>query len=76
MKVNWHWSRNGQRLSRLDLSNASGDLMRVAGVGDGFGGVEVGGACPRSVNACTSCCKISLESVGLVLDMGADTGVK
>ncbi len=39
---------------------------------DGVGGMEVGGACPRSISACMSCCKVSLESVGLVLDTGAD----
>src|SRR5258708_1204507 len=50
--------------------------MWVVGVDGGAGGVEAGGACPRSVSACTSCCRISPESVGLVLDMGADTGVK
>src|SRR5258705_173940 len=50
--------------------------MQVAGVDGGARGVEAGGACPRSVNACTSCCRISPESVGLVLDMGADTGVE
>src|SRR5260370_21172545 len=50
--------------------------MRVAGVDGGAGGVEAGGARPRSVNACTSCCRISPESVGLVLDTGADTGVE
>ena len=42
----------------------------------GAGGVEAGGAHPRSVSTCTSCCRISPESVGLVLDMGADTGVE
>src|SRR5258705_11165103 len=50
--------------------------MWVAGVDDGAGGVEAGGAHPRSVSTCTSCCRISPESVGLVLDMGADTGVE
>src|SRR5258707_12334182 len=50
--------------------------MWVVGVDGGARGVEAGGACPRSVSACTSCCRISPESVGLVLDMGADTGVK
>src|SRR5258708_8237548 len=50
--------------------------MQVGGVDGGGGGVEAGGARPRSVNACTSCCRISPESVGLVLDMGADTGVE
>src|SRR5260370_35674501 len=73
---NRHWSRNGWRSSGLDPSNASGDLMRVVGVGDGVGGVDVGGARPRSVSTCTSCCNISLESVGLVLDTGADPGVE
>ena len=38
--------------------------------------MEVGGTCPSSVSACTSCCKISLESIGLVLDMGADSRVE
>src|SRR5258706_4214280 len=42
----------------------------------GVGGVDVGGAHPRSVSTCTSCCNISLESVGLVLDTGADPGVE
>ncbi len=50
--------------------------MWVAGVGDGVGGVDIGGAHPRSDSACTSCCNISLESVGLVLDTGADPGVE
>src|SRR5258705_4783586 len=50
--------------------------MWVAGVDDGAGGVEAGGANPRSISTCTSCCRISPESVGLVLDMGADTGVE
>src|SRR5258708_38670873 len=50
--------------------------MRVVGVGDGVGCVVVGGACPRSDSACTSCCNISPESVGLVLDTGADPGVE
>src|SRR5258708_31374834 len=49
--------------------------MWVAGVDGGAGGVEAGGAHPRSISACTSC-RISPESVGLVLDTGADTGVK
>src|SRR5258707_2047981 len=39
----------------------SGDLMRVAGVEDGARGVEAGGAHPRSVSACTNCCRISPE---------------
>ena len=55
---------------------ASGDLIQVAGVEDGAGVVGVGGAHPRSVSACTSCCRTSPESVGLVLDMGADPRVK
>ncbi len=50
--------------------------MQVAGVGDGVGGVDIGGAHPRSVSACTSCCNISPELVGLVLDTGADPGVE
>src|SRR5258708_16244931 len=50
--------------------------MQVAGVDGGAGGVEAGGAHPRSVSACTSCCRISPESVGLVLNTGADTGVE
>ncbi len=50
--------------------------MWVVGVDGGAGGVEAGGAHPRSISACTSCCRISPESVGLVLDTGADTGVK
>src|SRR5258708_27336507 len=50
--------------------------MQVAGVDGGAGGVEAGGAHPRSINACTSCCRISPESVGLVLDRGADGGVE
>src|SRR5258708_12519916 len=76
LKGNLHWSRNGQRSSGLDLLNASGDLMQVVGVGDGVRGVDVGGACPRSDSTCTSCCNISPESVGLVLDTGADPGVE
>ncbi len=54
----------------------SGDLMRVAGVEDGARGVETGGAHPRSVSTCTNCCRISPELVGLVLDTGAEPGVK
>ncbi len=50
--------------------------MWVVGVDGGARGVEAGGACPRSISAWTSCCRIYPESVGLVLDMGADTGVK
>src|SRR5258706_15771946 len=50
--------------------------MQVAGVGDGVRGVDVGGAHPRRDSACTSCCNISLELVGLVLDTGADPGVE
>src|SRR5258708_36116485 len=50
--------------------------MQVVGVDGGAGGVEAGGAHPRSITTCTSCCGISPEPVGLVLDMGADTGVK
>src|SRR5258707_3679648 len=50
--------------------------MQVAGVDGGAGSVEAGGAHPRSVSTCTSSCRLSPESVGLVLDMGADTGVK
>src|SRR5258708_21720424 len=50
--------------------------MEVGGVDGGGRGVEAGGAHPRSVSTCTSCCRISPESVGLVLDMGADTGVE
>src|SRR5260370_6909605 len=50
--------------------------MQVVGVDGGAGGVEAGGACPRSISTCTSCCRISPESVGLVLDTGADTGVE
>ena len=50
--------------------------MWVVRVDGGAGGVEAGGAHPRSINTCTSCCRISPESVGLVLDTGADTGVE
>src|SRR5258708_39840785 len=50
--------------------------MWVVGVGGGARGVEAGGTHPRSVSACTSCCRISPESVGLVLDTGADTRVE
>src|SRR5258707_3098176 len=50
--------------------------MQVVGVGDGVGCVDVGGARPRSDSTCTSCCNISPESVGLVLDTGADPRVE
>ena len=63
-------------MSGLEPSKVSGDLMQVAGVEDGARGVEAGGACPRSVSTCTNCCRISPESVGLVLDTGAEPGVK
>src|SRR5258708_1129221 len=46
--------------------------MQVAGVGDGVRGVDIGGACPRSVSTCTGCYNIFPELVGVVLDMGAD----
>ena len=56
----------------------SGALMQVlvgAGRAGGAGGVGRGMLvefCPTSINACISCCKISLVLAGFVLDGGVD----